>query len=309
MPSVRSAAWRRSTACGSGAPESCRSGSGRRLRRCQRRRDRACAGAACAGIPVDGTAGRCSRCDRDGRCVLLDLAAARDAAAFDADWLAPIQHALKDRSHWRAAPELRQRRALSVIGTAHRWRFWRKVRGDTAGMKAPRIVRAAALPAIAPDWPTAASGVAPHFRRAWRDRARRRSSIAWRDAAAAASAASSAPATLVGRRDSREQQRIVVVGDFDCDGATGTAVAVRGLRLLGARNVGYGVPNRAVHGYGLSPAAGRRAACATTRPAHHGRQRRCRACRQSPRRKRTACASSSPIIICLVRRSPMPMRW
>jgi len=52
----------------------------------------------------------------------------------------------------------------------------------------------------------------------------------------------------------RAQQRIVVVGDFDCDGATGTAVAVRGLRLLGARNVGYGVPNRAVHGYGLSPA-------------------------------------------------------
>ena len=52
----------------------------------------------------------------------------------------------------------------------------------------------------------------------------------------------------------RQQQRIVVVGDFDCDGATGTAVAVRGLRLLGARNVGYGVPNRAVHGYGLSPA-------------------------------------------------------
>jgi single-stranded-DNA-specific exonuclease len=52
----------------------------------------------------------------------------------------------------------------------------------------------------------------------------------------------------------RLQQRIVVVGDFDCDGATGTAVALRGLRLLGARNVCYGVPNRAVHGYGLSPA-------------------------------------------------------
>ena len=47
-------------------------------------------------------------------------------------------------------------------------------------------------------------------------------------------------------------QRICVVGDFDCDGATGTAVAVRGLRLLGARNVGYRVPNRARDGYGLS---------------------------------------------------------
>ncbi|KFN51495.1 single-stranded-DNA-specific exonuclease RecJ [Arenimonas composti] len=48
--------------------------------------------------------------------------------------------------------------------------------------------------------------------------------------------------------------RIVVVGDFDCDGATGTAVAVRGLRLLGAADVAFRVPNRATHGYGLSPA-------------------------------------------------------
>ncbi len=47
---------------------------------------------------------------------------------------------------------------------------------------------------------------------------------------------------------------IVVVGDFDCDGATGTALAVRGLRLLGARRVGYRVPHRIEHGYGLSPA-------------------------------------------------------
>lgn len=46
--------------------------------------------------------------------------------------------------------------------------------------------------------------------------------------------------------------RICVVGDFDADGATGTAVALRGLRLLGARNVGYRVPNRAREGYGLS---------------------------------------------------------
>ncbi|MEO8671893.1 MAG: single-stranded-DNA-specific exonuclease RecJ [Tahibacter sp.] len=52
----------------------------------------------------------------------------------------------------------------------------------------------------------------------------------------------------------RTHRRIVVVGDFDADGATGTAVAVRGLRLLGAREVAYCVPNRLVHGYGLSPA-------------------------------------------------------
>jgi len=50
------------------------------------------------------------------------------------------------------------------------------------------------------------------------------------------------------------QRRIVIVGDFDCDGATGTAVAVRGLRLLGATNVLYQVPHRITHGYGLSPA-------------------------------------------------------
>jgi single-stranded-DNA-specific exonuclease len=47
-------------------------------------------------------------------------------------------------------------------------------------------------------------------------------------------------------------QRICVVGDFDADGATGTAVAVRGLRLLGAREVFYRVPNRFRDGYGLS---------------------------------------------------------
>jgi single-stranded-DNA-specific exonuclease len=48
--------------------------------------------------------------------------------------------------------------------------------------------------------------------------------------------------------------RILVAGDYDCDGATGTAVAVRGLRMLGAAHVGYAIPNRFTHGYGLSPA-------------------------------------------------------
>ncbi|HEU4814215.1 MAG TPA: single-stranded-DNA-specific exonuclease RecJ [Xanthomonadaceae bacterium] len=48
-------------------------------------------------------------------------------------------------------------------------------------------------------------------------------------------------------------RHIVVVGDFDCDGATACAVAVRGLRMLGARHVSHAVPNRIVHGYGLSP--------------------------------------------------------
>jgi len=48
-------------------------------------------------------------------------------------------------------------------------------------------------------------------------------------------------------------ERILVVGDFDADGATGTAVAVRGLRMLGARDVHFAVPDRQRHGYGLSP--------------------------------------------------------
>ena len=47
--------------------------------------------------------------------------------------------------------------------------------------------------------------------------------------------------------------RIVVVGDYDADGATGCAVAVRGLQLLGATDVRYVVPDRRRHGYGLTP--------------------------------------------------------
>jgi single-stranded-DNA-specific exonuclease len=52
----------------------------------------------------------------------------------------------------------------------------------------------------------------------------------------------------------RNDWSILIAGDYDCDGATGTAVAVRGLRLLGATRVDYAIPNRFVHGYGLSAA-------------------------------------------------------
>ena len=48
-------------------------------------------------------------------------------------------------------------------------------------------------------------------------------------------------------------QRLCVVADYDCDGATACAVALRGLRMFGAQ-VGYLVPNRFRTGYGLSPA-------------------------------------------------------
>jgi len=51
----------------------------------------------------------------------------------------------------------------------------------------------------------------------------------------------------------RSDKRILIVGDFDADGATSCAVAVRALRLMGARSVEYLVPNRFTYGYGLSP--------------------------------------------------------
>lgn len=47
-------------------------------------------------------------------------------------------------------------------------------------------------------------------------------------------------------------QRLCIVADYDCDGATACAVAVRGLRLLGARHVDYLVPDRVIDGYGLT---------------------------------------------------------
>ena len=51
----------------------------------------------------------------------------------------------------------------------------------------------------------------------------------------------------------REQQRILIIGDFDADGATSTALAITALRALGAKCVEYLVPNRFEFGYGLTP--------------------------------------------------------
>jgi single-stranded-DNA-specific exonuclease len=72
------------------------------------------------------------------------------------------------------------------------------------------------------------------------------------------------PAGLLGAADAarlladaiEHGERVCVVADYDCDGATACAVALRGLRLLGARSADlvYVVPDRAVHGYGLTPA-------------------------------------------------------
>jgi single-stranded-DNA-specific exonuclease len=70
------------------------------------------------------------------------------------------------------------------------------------------------------------------------------------------------PATLSGVREAAGMladaivtgQSILIVGDFDADGATGTAVAVRALRLMAAENVDFRVPDRFEFGYGLSAA-------------------------------------------------------
>ncbi|MEI6600569.1 MAG: single-stranded-DNA-specific exonuclease RecJ [Comamonadaceae bacterium] len=69
-----------------------------------------------------------------------------------------------------------------------------------------------------------------------------------------------APDSLLGNRAAAvlladamaQEKRICIVADYDCDGATACAVAVRGLRLLGAKNVGYIVPDRVQDGYGLT---------------------------------------------------------
>ena len=49
------------------------------------------------------------------------------------------------------------------------------------------------------------------------------------------------------------QKRILIIGDFDADGATSSALGVRALRKLGAQQVDYLVPNRFEYGYGLTP--------------------------------------------------------
>ena len=51
----------------------------------------------------------------------------------------------------------------------------------------------------------------------------------------------------------RTNQRIIIVGDFDADGATSTALSILGFRMLGFTNVDFLVPNRFEFGYGLSP--------------------------------------------------------
>ena len=50
-----------------------------------------------------------------------------------------------------------------------------------------------------------------------------------------------------------QNNRIIIIGDFDADGATSTALVIRCLREFGIKNVDYLVPNRFEFGYGLTP--------------------------------------------------------
>lgn len=51
----------------------------------------------------------------------------------------------------------------------------------------------------------------------------------------------------------QKQEHIIIIGDFDSDGATSTALAVQALRLFGLHRVSYLIPNRFEFGYGLTP--------------------------------------------------------
>ena len=81
------------------------------------------------------------------------------------------------------------------------------------------------------------------------------------------------PAMLEGTREAAERlalarergERVTVVADYDCDGATACAVAIRGLGMMGVK-ADYFVPHRVHHGYGLSCAVVDQLAARTPRP-------------------------------------------
>ena len=57
-----------------------------------------------------------------------------------------------------------------------------------------------------------------------------------------------------------ENKLICIVADYDCDGASACALAIRGLRMLGAQRLSYLVPDRVIDGYGLTPEISQRVA-------------------------------------------------
>ena len=102
----------------------------------------------------------------------------------------------------------------------------------------------------------------------------------------------------------RDGRRVLVLGDFDADGATSTALMIRQLRRLGFADPQFLVPDRFRFGYGLTPEIVRVAAHDAARADRHGGQRRVVASRASPRRDASASTCWSPTITCRVRRCP-----
>jgi len=51
----------------------------------------------------------------------------------------------------------------------------------------------------------------------------------------------------------QQQNNVIVIGDYDVDGATATSVVVAGLREMGFKNIDFIIPNRITDGYGLTP--------------------------------------------------------
>lgn len=116
---------------------------------------------------------------------------------------------------------------------------------------ARRILRRRA-PGELPDWP----GVPPLLRRIYAQRGvRSATELELQPARLLPPAALHNIDAAVARLQAalRDAERLLIVGDFDADGATSSALAVAALREMGAACVDYLVPNRFDYGYGLTP--------------------------------------------------------
>ena len=161
----------------------------------------------------------------------------------------------------------------------------------------------------APSPPAARAGRRGHARRCWRASTRRAASRR-RPSSTTRLPRCLRHATLRGideaaaaprRARSRARERIVIVADYDADGATACAVGVRGLRAMGA-DVDFIVPNR--FEYRLRPDAGDRRArrAARSRASSSPSTTASRASTASPPRPRAASTCWSPTITCPARR-------
>ena len=93
------------------------------------------------------------------------------------------------------------------------------------------------------------------------------------------------------------KKRMVIVADYDCDGATACAVAIRGLRAMGA-DVDFIVPNRFEYGYGLTPEIVELTAREKSPAHHHTVDNGIASIDGVAEANRAASRWSSPITIC-----------